>query len=367
MEDGDVVRDPWALQPIGDRSTVLAECRAEEVSSVRDRLERPEAMNDPDPEARPQERPVTSAPKGVLGPVPAETRDVVAPVVMHDEQPAARPEDPIGLTELDEVGAPERRPCRNDGVRRLIRDWPAALAVAAAAPVHEGLCRGHVPAAARESPRLCWPAPDEDDVAALDRPQLFERPPDLAFDVEREHETLSEGGFERKGEVGHGGEVYGRLTAVALPFPIGGTSTLRRRPPARRGTVGRGTIAAMIDRLREMPQGIRLFLFYAALILAGIGISLRFVIDLAIGAPVSGPGVVVMVLLAYTIFTTTLVLQRKEASRGLALGLSTLTLPLIPYLLLAQLIPQAIFVAAFAALLFRGLLRPEVRAYLNEA
>ena len=46
-------------------------------------------------------------------------------------------------------------------------------------------------------------------------------------------------------------------------------------------------------------------------------------IDLAIGAPVSGPGVVVMVLLAYTIFTTTLVLQRKEASRGLALGLAS--------------------------------------------
>ena len=40
-----------------------------------------------------------------------------------------------------------------------------------------------------------------------------------------------------------------------------------------------------------------------------------------------------MVLLAYTIFTTTLVLQRKEASRGLALGLASLTVPLAPYLL----------------------------------
>ena len=115
-----------------------------------------------------------------------------------------------------------------------------------------------------------------------------------------------------------------------------------------------------------MPSGIRLFLLYAALILAGIGVSLRFVIDLAIGAPVSGPGVVVMVLLAYTIFTTTLVLQRKEASRGLALGLASLTLPLIPFLLVTGLWVQAIFVAALAALLFRGLLRPEVRAYLSE-
>ncbi len=115
-----------------------------------------------------------------------------------------------------------------------------------------------------------------------------------------------------------------------------------------------------------MPSGIRLFLLYAALILAGIGVSLRFVIDLAIGAPVSGPGVVVMVLLAYTIFTTTLVLQRKEASRGLALGLASLTLPLIPFLIATGLIVQAILVTALAALLFRGLLRPEVRAYLSE-
>ena len=122
----------------------------------------------------------------------------------------------------------------------------------------------------------------------------------------------------------------------------------------------------MLANFRAMPNGIRLFLVYAALILAGIGISLRFVIDLAIGAPVSGPGVVVMVLLAYTIFTTTLVLQRKEAARGLALGLATLTVPLAPYLLLTGLPIQAAFVGALAILLFRGLLRPEVREWLNE-
>ena len=115
-----------------------------------------------------------------------------------------------------------------------------------------------------------------------------------------------------------------------------------------------------------MPGGIRLFLVYAFTILTLIGLSLRSVVDLAIGAPVSGPGVVVMVLLAYTIFTTTLVLQRKQAGRGLALGLASLTLPLIPYLLLAGLLAPLIFVAAFAALLFRGLLRDEVRACLNE-
>jgi hypothetical protein len=73
-----------------------------------------------------------------------------------------------------------------------------------------------------------------------------------------------------------------------------------------------------------------------------------------------------MVLLAYTIFTTTLVLQRKQAARGLALGLASLTLPLLAFLLLGGLIPQAIFVGALATLLFRGLLRPEVRSWLSE-
>jgi hypothetical protein len=122
----------------------------------------------------------------------------------------------------------------------------------------------------------------------------------------------------------------------------------------------------MVDLVRAMPGGIRLFLVYALVLLGLIGLSLRYVIDQAIGAPVSGPGVVVMVLLAYTIFTTTLVLQRKQASRGLALGLASLTLPLLVYLLLAGLVPQTIFIAALAALLFRGLLRPEVRTYLSE-
>lgn len=115
-----------------------------------------------------------------------------------------------------------------------------------------------------------------------------------------------------------------------------------------------------------MPGGIRLFLVYALVILAGIGISLRSVIDLAIGAPVSGPGVVVMVLLAYTIFTTTLVLQRKQAARGLALGLASLTLPLLVYVLALGLLPQTVFLAALAILLFRGLLSPAARAWLSE-
>ena len=122
----------------------------------------------------------------------------------------------------------------------------------------------------------------------------------------------------------------------------------------------------MLDRIHAMPGGIRLFLAYALLILAGIGISLRSVVDTAISTPVSLEGVVVMVLLAYTIFTTTLVLQRKQAARGLALGLASLTIPLVPLLALSRLVVEAVFVAALGLLLFRGLLRQEIRTYLNE-
>ena len=51
-----------------------------------------------------------------------------------------------------------------------------------------------------------------------------------------------------------------------------------------------------------------------------------------------------MALLAYTIFTTTLVLQRKEAARGLALGLASLVVPLVPLLALSRLPIEALFV-----------------------
>jgi hypothetical protein len=122
----------------------------------------------------------------------------------------------------------------------------------------------------------------------------------------------------------------------------------------------------MISRLRAMPLGIRIFLVYGLLILATIGAALPAVIDLATGAPITFTGIVVMVLLAYTIFTLTLVLQRKQAGRGLALGLASLTVPLVPLLLLGGLLPQAAIVAGVAAVLLYGLLRPDVRAYLTE-
>ena len=122
----------------------------------------------------------------------------------------------------------------------------------------------------------------------------------------------------------------------------------------------------MLTQLRAMPPGIRIFLGYAFLVLGGIGLSMRWVIDQAISVPISPIGVVAMVLLAYTIFTTILVLLRKEASLVLALGLATLTVPAIPLLLLAAQPLFAIVVAILAGLLFFGLTRPEIRDWLNE-
>ncbi len=115
-----------------------------------------------------------------------------------------------------------------------------------------------------------------------------------------------------------------------------------------------------------MPWAIRLFLVYALVLLGGIGLSLRYVVDLAIAAPVSPVGVVVMVLLAYTIFTTTLVVQRKAASRTLALGLASLTIPPCLWALVYGLVPVAIFFGALALLLIRGLRSGPAVAWLIE-
>jgi hypothetical protein len=120
------------------------------------------------------------------------------------------------------------------------------------------------------------------------------------------------------------------------------------------------------DSRRLPPPGVLLFLGYGFLILAAIGVSLRWVVDQAIGAPISFPGLVVMILLAYTIFTITLVLQRKEAARGLAVGLSTLTIPLTIFFVVSPVPPLALGPGILAFLLWIGLRRPASRAYFSE-
>ena len=124
-----------------------------------------------------------------------------------------------------------------------------------------------------------------------------------------------------------------------------------------------------MQSIRGMPWGIGLFLAYAFVILAGSGLALGPVVDRAVLVPITFEGVVLMALIAYAIFTITLVLQRKEAARGLALGLATLTVPAIPLAILlgGQIgIAIAIAITAFALLLYRGLRSPAVRAWLSQ-
>ena len=120
-----------------------------------------------------------------------------------------------------------------------------------------------------------------------------------------------------------------------------------------------------------MPFVVRLFLGYALVILCLIGLSLRFVVDQAISAPVSPIGIVVMALLAYTIFTTTLVIQRKEAARGLAHRPRDPDGPGDPARLVhvreqpAGLVLAGILLV-LAVVLLRGLSGPATRTWLDE-
>jgi hypothetical protein len=127
----------------------------------------------------------------------------------------------------------------------------------------------------------------------------------------------------------------------------------------------RGTIGDM-PSLRGMPWGVALFLVYALLLLSGIGLTLGFVVDQATTMAVSLPGVVDMALLAYTIFTITLVLQRKAAARGLALGLASLIVPALLFMAAVEAIVVAIFLGVLLALIVLGIRSPAARAWLSE-
>jgi hypothetical protein len=72
-------------------------------------------------------------------------------------------------------------------------------------------------------------------------------------------------------------------------------------------------------------------------------------------------------LLAYLIFTITLVLQRKQAAFLLSLGLASLTIPLVALLAVYAGLPGAIFALVLAIILFRGLLRPASRGWFTES
>jgi hypothetical protein len=123
----------------------------------------------------------------------------------------------------------------------------------------------------------------------------------------------------------------------------------------------------MLQLISEMPRGVLIFLGYSFLVLASVGLTMPLIIDEAVEAPISPIGIVWMALLAYLIFTMTLVLQRKQAAYALALGLTTLVLPMALVLWFS---PAGVIGAILALIVFGvvvwSLRRPKSRAWFNE-
>jgi hypothetical protein len=122
----------------------------------------------------------------------------------------------------------------------------------------------------------------------------------------------------------------------------------------------------MLDVVRQMPNGVRLLLGYGFALLAGLAMTLPLVIELAVEAPISPAGLLWMLLLAYVIFTLTLILQRKQAGWMLTVGLATLSLPLVAILYWWASLPGALAGCVLALVLFGSLRRPGVRAWFSE-
>jgi succinate-acetate transporter protein len=122
----------------------------------------------------------------------------------------------------------------------------------------------------------------------------------------------------------------------------------------------------MLETVRDMPNGVRLFLAYGLVLLALIGLALPGVVALASEVPITGPGVVLMLLLAYTVFTLTLVLQRKRVAWWLAVGLSSLTVPLMLFLVLAEAPLGALVTGVLTVGLFLGLRTRAARRWFDQ-
>jgi hypothetical protein len=126
--------------------------------------------------------------------------------------------------------------------------------------------------------------------------------------------------------------------------------------------------SGMLQTIRQMPPGVLLFLGYAFVVLAALALTLPIVVNEAVVAPISFIGIVWMLLLAYLIFTMTLVLQRKQAAFGLSLGLVSLLVPLALLLVFAPggWVGSIVAILLFVMLLW-SLRRPRSRAWFSEA
>ncbi len=123
---------------------------------------------------------------------------------------------------------------------------------------------------------------------------------------------------------------------------------------------------AVLDVVRAMPPGVRVVLAFGFLLLAGLGLTLPLVISQAVEAPVSPIGLLYMLLLAYLVFTLTLILQRKQAAWMLSLGLVSLSIPLAVVLYFWAALPGLLIGIVLAALLFWALRGERVRGWFSE-
>lgn len=125
-------------------------------------------------------------------------------------------------------------------------------------------------------------------------------------------------------------------------------------------------IKHVFELVRTMPAGVRVVLAFGFVLLAGIGLTLPLVINQAIEAPVSPIGLLWMLLLAYLVFTLTLILQRKQAAWMLSLGLATLSVPLALVLYFWAAFLGLLMGVALVVLLFWSLRGARVRAWFSE-
>jgi hypothetical protein len=115
-----------------------------------------------------------------------------------------------------------------------------------------------------------------------------------------------------------------------------------------------------------MPNGVRIVLFFGFVLLAGVGLTLPLVIQEAVSAPISALGLLWMLLLAYLVFTLTLILQRKQAGWMLSVGLASLSVP-IAMALSFWAGAVGLFVGALiSVMLFLALRGPAVRGWFSE-
>jgi hypothetical protein len=121
----------------------------------------------------------------------------------------------------------------------------------------------------------------------------------------------------------------------------------------------------MLELVRSMPNGVRILMIFGVTLLAGVGLTLPLIVGQAVEAPISALGLLWMLLLAYLVFTLTLILQRKQAAWMLSVGLASLSIPVAIALYFWS--PPAVVVGiALVGLLFYSLRRSSVRAWFSE-